>query len=88
MSKGFDPIDCHLFQQCLNSYYIHLTSLACDDVKKYQNTQHPNIENYCTTNNPNAAATITSNGTGDLTLNTNSGTDSSAIKIVDAANVI
>ena len=34
----------------------------------------------------NAAATITSNGTGDLTLNTNSGTDSSAIKIVDAAN--
>ena len=31
-------------------------------------------------------ATITSNGTGDLTLNTNSGTDSSAIKIVDAAN--
>ena len=34
----------------------------------------------------NAAATITSNGTGDLVLNTNSGTDSSSLKIVDAAN--
>ena len=34
----------------------------------------------------NANATITTNGTGDLTLNTNSGTNSSAIKIVDAAN--
>lgn len=34
----------------------------------------------------NSDATITTNGTGDLTLNTNSGTNSSSIKIFDAAN--
>ncbi|MEK9696883.1 MAG: hypothetical protein VW270_14070, partial [Candidatus Poseidoniales archaeon] len=34
----------------------------------------------------NADATITTQGTGDLTLSTNSGTDSSVVKILDAAN--